>query len=414
MNGPLLSSFPPSVSPSSSPFARLSGRVRGLVRKVMFVGIPVYDEEEMSNDDARGAEREVTIDFFGRRFRSAETLQKDAEDAREALQWMRQTVSRARIDSWKQIYTLGGNAEVEKLMHEINVFDGSSVSGSIAYEYASEIRQAFEELEEQQRSQAAAAANKTAGGDADESEIPLVNLTSDMKEEEEDVELTRDWLYSGADPMTFSEFPENEPQKEPGREEEAVGKALSIVEEEEDFQNRFLTDLSWITSWLGLKSKSPDELNEELLAGIQEGDYDKVKKALISGADIEYRSEDGKNALQVQEGAGAAAAAAAAAGERAGAGAGVGEGQGKGQRQRQQQEKEQGKGKGQGKGQQQQQEKEQVVSNPFSHPICKRVECRICGCFHGELWADGFLFDGCPVDTRFCINGCGVVFLPLD
>uniref|UniRef100_A0A7S0HVB0 MsrB domain-containing protein n=1 Tax=Hanusia phi TaxID=3032 RepID=A0A7S0HVB0_9CRYP len=56
----------------------------------------------------------------------------------------------------------------------------------------------------------------------------------------------------------------------------------------------------------------------------------------------------------------------------------------------------------------------EVVSKPFSHPICKRVQCRICGSYHGELWADGFLFDGCPVDTRFCINGCGVIFMPAE
>eukprot|EP00960_Hanusia_phi_P008609 245144-Hanusia_phi.AAC.3 len=39
-----------------------------------------------------------------------------------------------------------------------------------------------------------------------------------------------------------------------------------------------------------------------------------------------------------------------------------------------------------GGGQEEEQEEQDSVS------VC----CRICGSYHGELWADGFLFDGCP------------------
>eukprot|EP00960_Hanusia_phi_P008607 245144-Hanusia_phi.AAC.1 len=284
------------VSSSSSRFVRLSGRVRNMVRRAInVVRSRVYYEETVDEEEK---DAPVSPELFGRRFRNEETLKEEAESTREALEWMRETVSKARVESWKQVYTLGGEKEVEKLMHDIDVFDGNSVSGSIANEYASEIKRAFEELE-LERNVTGTSANKKASKDVDEATIPLINLGAEFNDTE-DFAVAKDWLYSGADPMTFSDFTDNEPVQEQAR-DEMGSRGPSMVDQEERDQQTFLKDLSWITSWLSSRTKSVEDLNEELRSAISAADYDKVKKALIQGADVDYRYDDGMNAVQVCE-----------------------------------------------------------------------------------------------------------------
>jgi len=44
----------------------------------------------------------------------------------------------------------------------------------------------------------------------------------------------------------------------------------------------------------------------------------------------------------------------------------------------------------------------------------REVICSCCRSHLGFVWADGWLYKNCPVDTRFCINGGGIAFSPTE